>query len=199
MTQDFRYYFTNYVLRELMATNIEAIQYRNYKRVKSMDLMKIRGASIDRAGYFHCLPDLPSAHIYLEKSSFKHDLYRIIDRADVLLEIYTIKPAFCTVFTYSFYNKEVVIAQGFCSINKPLKIFKEGLPMLQFGKPIFVKSEEQPVAKFALLDSESRLSLFAYQNDKYHGCKLHHSSGHDAQIMCIHDYGFSTNELMFIT
>jgi hypothetical protein len=196
---DYKDFFSKNVLTELCDnTDIHKL-YRNFKRVHSMELMKIREASIDRLGYFHCLPDLPFINSYLDNWDGNTKLFKIIDRSDVLLEVYTIKPSFCTVFTYSFYNKEIVIERGNTDIDNPLKIFKEGLPMLQFGKNIYVKSDEVPIAKFALLDFESRIIISDYRINKYHGCKLQHKSGHDAQIFHVDEYGFSTNEIRFIT
>ncbi len=196
---NYKDFFTKNVLTELFDNNDISKIYRNIKRVHSMELMNIRGASIDKLGYFHCLKDLPYTHINFDNWDGTKKIYKLIDKADVLLEVYTIKPSFCTVFTYSFYNKEIVIAQGNTDIDNPLKIFEEGLPMLQFGKNIYVRSEEFPIAKFALLDFKSRNTISDYRINKYHGCKLHHKSGHDAQIFYVDEYGYSSNEIIFIT
>jgi hypothetical protein len=196
---DYKEYFSKNVLIEILNdTKFYEMKY-NFKRINGMDIMKIRGAYIDRLGYFHCSLDLPYTHFILDHWNGYQNLYKICGIDDVLIEIYTIKKSLCTIFTYSFLNKEVILAKGYTDIDNPLKIFQEGLPLLQFGKDIYIKSDEVPIAKFALLDSESRMLISDYRINKYHGCKLHHHSGHDAQIFYVDEYGFSTNEIKFIT
>lgn len=192
-------YFVKNIIPEINNISYYTQLQKNYRRLHSLELLKIKGAHIDNNGFFRCKNDMPSIDIPLILDT-KTNIYKLFDKDDILKEIYvnSLTPVMCSVFIYSSINEEVVIAQGYTDINNHLEIFSDGLPLLQYGRNIYVRCISHPIARFIQLDSESRYDITVYRRYKKDGCKLQHKSNINAEILNVNDYGCYNNELRFI-
>lgn len=192
-------YFVKNIIPEINDISYYTQLQKNYKRLHSLELLKIKGAYIDNNGFFRCKNDMPSIDIPLILDT-KTNIYKLYDKDDILKDIYvnSLTPVMCSVFIYSSINEEVVIAQGYTDINNHLEIFSDGLPLLQYGRNIYVRCISHPIARFIQLDIESRYDITVYRRNKKDGCKLQHKSSVNAEILNVNDYGCYNNELRFI-
>ena len=193
---NYKLYFTKNIIPKINDISYYTQIQKNCNRLYTFELLKIKGAYIDSNGFFRCNPDMPSLDIPMTFDT-RNNIYKLFDKDDVIKAIYvnSLVPTMCSVFIYSSIYEEIIIAQGLTDINNHLKIFSDGLPLLQYGRNIYVRCIKQPIIKFIQLDNQSKYDIITYRRNKKDGCKLQNNSGANIEIINVN---LSNNDLRFI-